>query len=64
MIRTSVAVLTAVTVLVLAAALIFVIREQRQQAAELARLTECVSILERNQGTPTGSPIMGCPIYN
>lgn len=63
MIRAGVAVLTG-TVFVLAAALIFVVREQRQQATELRRLTECVSVLERNQGAPPAEPIMGCPIYN
>ncbi len=63
MLRAGVAVLTA-TVLVLAAALVFVVREQRQQATELRRLTECVSVLERNQGTPPGELIMGCPIYD
>ena len=60
----AVAALTAVTLLVVAAAVVFVIREQRQQAVELARLTKCVEILERNQGKPEGDPIMGCPIYN
>ncbi|MBW3638235.1 MAG: hypothetical protein KY451_00030 [Actinobacteria bacterium] len=63
MIPTAVAFLTA-TVLVLAAALVVVVREQRQQATELARLTRCVSTLERNQGKPPGDLIMGCPIYN
>lgn len=63
MIRT-VAALTAVTLLVVAAALVFVIREQRSQAVELARLTKCVEILERNQGKPDGDLFMGCPIYD
>lgn len=63
MIFAAAAVLT-VTVLVLAAALVFVVGEQRQQATELTRLTQCVFILGRNQGKPKGDLSMGCPIYN
>ncbi len=50
--------------LILAAALVYVVREQRQQAQEVARLTACVSVLERNQGARPEDPIPGCPIYN
>lgn len=57
------AVLAAMT-LILAAALVYVVQEQRQQAQEVARLTACVSILERNQGVRPEDPIPGCPIYN
>jgi uncharacterized protein (DUF2141 family) len=57
------AVLGAMT-LILAAAVVYLIQEQRQQAQELARLTACVSILERNQGAGPGDVIPGCPIYN
>ncbi len=66
------AILGALTALVFAAVLMYVLQEQRQQAQELARLKKCVSILERNQVTPQtvimqGTPqtvIMQCPIYN
>jgi hypothetical protein len=50
--------------LILAAALAYVVQEQRQQAQELARLTRCVSILEANQGARPEDPIPSCPIYN
>jgi hypothetical protein len=50
--------------LILAAAVVYLIQEQRQQAQELARLTACVSILERNQGAWPEDVIPGCPIYN
>ena len=63
-IRTRWILLRAVAVLVLAVALIVVIREQRQQAAELSQLSECVSILQRNQAARSGDALMGCPIYN
>lgn len=67
MLRAGVAVLAAVTV-VLAVAVVFLIQEQRKQGQELARLTKCVSVLERNQNSPQRTPegeelIMGCPIY-
>ncbi len=64
MIRTGIPALGALTVLVFAASLIYLVQEQRQQARELARLKNCVSILERNQGMPSGDRIMGCPIHN
>ncbi len=64
MVRTGMAALGALTVLVFAAALVYLIQEQRQQAQEVARLKECVSTLERNQGTPPGEPVMGCPVYD
>lgn len=55
---------SAVTVLLLAGVVIYLLQEQRDQARELTRLRACVSTLERNQETPTGDPILGCPIYN
>ncbi len=66
MLRAGVALLAAATV-VLAGAVIFLIQEQRKQGQELARLTACVSTLERNQGSPQRTPegdelIMGCRI--
>jgi uncharacterized protein HemX len=64
MIRTGMAVLAAMMTLILAAALVYVVQEQRQQAQELARLTRCVSILEANQGARPEDPIPSCPIYN
>lgn len=64
MIRISIAALGALTVLVFAAAVVYLIQEQRQQAQEIERLEKCVSTLERNQATAPGDPIMGCPIYN
>lgn len=67
MLRAATAVLAAATA-VLAIAVVFLFQEQREQGQELARLTECVSTLERNQGSPQRTPegdvlIMGCPIY-
>lgn len=67
MLRACMALLAAATA-VLGLAVVFLFQEQRQQGQELARLTECVSTLERNQGSPQRSPqgdllIMGCPIY-
>lgn len=67
--RNVVVVVLAVVVVGLAAAVALLVREQREQGRELARLTECVSTLERNQGSPQRTPegevlIMGCPLYN
>lgn len=64
MVRTGMALLGALLVLVIAAALIYVIRVQQQQAQDLARLMECVSILQRNQSTPESGLVMRCPIYD
>ncbi len=57
----------AIVALTVVAALL--VREQREQGRELARLSECVSTLERNQGSPQRTPegellVMGCPLYN
>lgn len=52
------------TVVALTTGLLLLLQEQREQEQRLSRLTQCVSILERNQGTPPDQPIMGCPIYN
>jgi hypothetical protein len=63
-VRTVMTVVGASTVLVVAVAVVFLFQEQRQQAQQLARLQACLATLERNQGTPPGEPIAGCPIYN
>jgi hypothetical protein len=55
-------VLTLVVIAALALVLVGVRDRQQEQERELSRLTECVSILERNQMAPPGEPIMGCPI--
>jgi hypothetical protein len=55
---------SAVTALLLAGVVVYLLQEQRDQARELTRLRACVSTLERNQATPPADPIMGCPIYN
>lgn len=67
--RTVVAVVLAAAVVTLSVAVTLLVREQREQGRELARLTECVSTLERNQGSPQRTPdgellVMGCPLYN
>jgi len=59
----------AVAVVALSVAVALLVREQREQGRELARLTECVSTLERNQGSPQRTPegeslIMSCRLYN
>ncbi len=51
-------------VVALTVGLALLLQEQREQDQRLSRLDRCVSILERNQGTPADQPIMGCPIYN
>lgn len=53
-----------VAVLALGFVLALVLQQQRESNRELSRLSECVSILERNQGTPADEPLMRCPIYN
>ena len=67
--RNVVLVVLAGVVVALSAAVAFLVREQREQGRELARLTECVATLERNQGSPQRTPegevlIMGCALYN
>ncbi len=64
MIQKALRVAGAVVVLVLAASLVYLFQQQREQARELSRLQNCVSIIERNQDAPFRGPIMGCPIYN
>ena len=64
MIRTGLIALIVLTAVILAVAVVWLSQEQKRQTEELSRLTRCVSILERNQGTPQGQPDMGCPIYN
>jgi hypothetical protein len=66
--RTLVAALT-IAIVGLSVVVAFLVREQSEQGRELARLTECVSTLERNQGSPQRTRegellIMGCPLYN
>lgn len=67
--RTVVVVVLAFAVVALSVAVTLLAREQRDQGRELARLTECVSTLERNQGSPQRTPegellVMGCSLYN
>ena len=64
MIRTGLTALIVLTAVILAVAVVWLSQEQKRQARELSRLAECVSTLERNQGTPQGQPVRGCPIYN
>lgn len=51
-----------VAVVALAVALVLVQDQQQEQERQLSRLTTCVTILERNQTTSPGEPVMGCPI--
>ena len=51
-------------VVALTVGLVLLLQEQRKQEERLSRLDRCVSILERNQGTPEDQPIIGCPIDN
>ena len=64
MTRLTAAVLGVLTVAVIALAVVLVGMRDRQQEQEreLSRLTNCVSILERNQTAPPDELIMGCPI--
>ena len=62
--RTGIAALGVLTALVFAVVLLYLVQEQRQQAQQLTRLSQCVATLERNQGAPQGGPIMNCRIYN
>ena len=67
--RTVLVVVLAFAVVALSAAVTLLGLEQRKQGRELARLTECVSTLERNQSSPPSTPegeglVMGCPLYN
>lgn len=66
MTRQVTALLAALTlaVVALAVGLVLLLQEQREQEQRLSRLERCVSILDRNQGTPPDQPIKGCPIYN
>jgi hypothetical protein len=67
--RTPLVAVLAVAVVALSVAVALLVREPREQGRELARLTECVSTLERNQVSPQRTPegellISSCPLYN
>ncbi len=67
--RTPLVAALAVAVVALSVAIALLVREQREPGRELARLAECVSTLERNQGSAQRTPdgellIMSCPLYN
>lgn len=48
----------------LAVSTFLLLQAQREQKQQLNRLQDCLTILERNQGTPADQPTMGCPIYD